>query len=258
MAAGKGTRMGLPEGVNKCSIPLSRNKYDTTINRLIKQFDQEVNVVVVGYGAESVINSISPDYLGGDSSKKVHIVHNPLSEICGSGYTLYCAKELINNYCITGDEPCCYFAEGDSMYSDEIVDEFCYKTSSSVLIRSPRYLSSRSVAVLERDRRVLSMIYDTSHQFNFQELSKINCNDRIEVYESMQLWKICGDQAKKTFIDNLTNNPYSTNLSPFLDLIPEGLLETHYMSNDCSERWINLNTKEDVKTAKQLIKEGKL
>lgn len=258
MAAGKGTRMGLPEGINKCSLPLSENKFDTSINRLIKQFKQTVNVIVVGYGAESVVNSIDSGYLFSNPLTKIHIVHNPLSETCGSGYTLYCAKEYIESYCIKGDDPVCYFAEGDSVYSNEVIDEFMNSEDSSVLVRSPRYLSNRSVAVLDRGRRVQSMIYDTSHEFNFQELSKIQCKDGIEVSESMQLWKICGTRVKKSFVDKLVEDPHSTNLSPFLEIASEGLFKTHYLGDEFSEGWANLNTKEDYEKTKQLIQEGKL
>lgn len=258
MAAGKGTRMGLPEGVNKCSLPLSENKFDTSVNRLIKQFNQTVNVVVVGYGAESVTDSIDLGYLSSSSLTKIHIVHNPLATNFGSGYTLYCAKEYIKNYCIEGDDPVCYFAEGDSVYSDEVVNKFMCSRDSSVLVRSPCYLSNRSVAVLDRFCQVQSMIYDTSHKFNFQELSKIQCKDGIEVSESMQLWKICGTRAKKSFVDKLTRDPRGTNLSPFLEIASEGLFKTCYISDEFSEGWANLNTKEDYEKTKQLIQEGKL
>ena len=72
LAAGKGSRMGLPEGQSKCGVivpGLNRSSVDRLIDQFYLRGERQF-VVVLGYGAESVVESIS------DHKNHIKFVYN--------------------------------------------------------------------------------------------------------------------------------------------------------------------------------------
>lgn len=260
MAAGQGSRMNLGEGINKCSMILPGINM-TSIDRLISQFDQKINILVVGYGSQSIIDNLKESTL----ESITRIIYNPYYDKYGSGYSLSCALDSISYYIKNDDDPI-FFVEGDSVYSDDVVSEFKYDSSrlssseeGSVLVRNPSYLSDSSVLVISNNTdHVLSFVYDPSHTIDFSAYGMISNTDGINFYDSMQLWSI-GRDARSEFIKNIvpTNhlinigNPNKTNLYPF---IRYNNMSINYFYDDPNKtNWVNLNTREDINKVKEVI-----
>lgn len=233
LAAGRGSRMGLPDGISKCSIEING---ETPVNRLIRQFreqGEEKFKVVIGYGADSVIQSLKED---------CELVYNRFHSILGCAYSLSCVD--------IEKEGTVYIVEGDSIFSDENIHCICRSMSTSVLARSPEYITERSVSINNHARPDTTFNYDKTHKYAFK------CDD----YESMQLWKIKGvDVTKLSTVLKIYHNSCSKIGEGYSDasgVFPLNLMCSYFcpvVSPD-PEGWINLNTEDDIKKAKEMIK----
>lgn len=251
LAAGKGSRMGLPEGQSKCGVivpGLNRSSVDRLIDQFYLRGERQF-VVVLGYGAESVVESIS------NHADDINFVYNPFYESKGCGYSL----SLVGPYLRPSNDNIVYILEGDSIYSDRNIDTICSGVLSGSLVRSSNYLSKRSVGVIcneanlhdENYQKIISYVYDQSHQSDFESVKNL-FKDGYSLYESMQLWKITG-QDIKYFLDTLSQFKLtSSNLYPYRDMIRcnRMLLPIH---SDDPTRWVNLNTKEDLNKAVEVV-----
>lgn len=247
LAAGKGSRMGLKEGVSKCAVPLPGSDQLTSVSRLINQFylyGHREFVVVIGYGGNAV--AITTEVPTGAN---VHFVYNPCYLGNGCGYSVACGASLAPSY--IKDTYNMIIVEGDTVTSNDNIKYLCtdQKGRSTVLCRSSEYLSDRSVAVLadQRTQRVLRFIYDQKHKFDFKNISNVDC-----FYDSCQMWKF--SYADALLISEKFNeykliadqNPFGAQDSGVF-VINQNLFEIDMKARECAkpEEWINLNTKED-------------
>lgn len=254
MAAGRGSRMGLKEGMSKCSICLDDFTKVGSVSNLINQFlrlgiDKNFTVVV-GYASTHLVNSINRSK---DKGVNVTYVYNNFWEDYGSGYSLSTAWSTIQD-----DEPL-YIVEGDSVFSDHNLNLISSYSVSLCLVRGKDYLSSKSVAVLSHGIKVMAFLYDSTHMTDFSTFTQTN----LDTYDSMQLWKINRDDVKqfKRILKDI-NQDYlnygssgfkdQTNLTPLNRMISHGL-SISYIETDDPDGWVNLNTKKDIEKAKNLI-----
>lgn len=183
LAAGQGSRMGLEEGVSKCSVKLPDGR--SSVRRLIDQFKslgETKFVVVIGYGSDSVVKSV-----GTDHQVDVSYVYNGNYSDRGCNYSLACAEGSIDS------RENVIVVEGDLVTSDDNLQTIVDSTESAVLVRPPCFLSEKSVAVICDDdcTQVLKFVYDKSHHFKMQDLPEIFS----QVFDSSQVWKISRDNV---------------------------------------------------------------
>lgn len=249
LAAGKGSRMGLKEGVSKCAVPLPGLSQRTSVSRLIDQFylyGHREFIVVTGYGCKDVaIRTEVP------TGANVHFVYNPCYLGNGCGYSVACGVSLASTNLIK-DTYNMIIVEGDTVTSDDNVEYFCADKkggNTEVLCRSSFYFSEKSVAVLadQRTQRVLKFLYDQSHQFDFKSISTVDC-----FYDSCQMWKFSYTDAQ-LISEKFNEYKIKADQNPFGDgssgvfVINQNLFEIDMKARECAkpEEWINLNTQED-------------
>lgn len=247
-AAGKGNRMGLPEGISKCSITIDPISGASSVVLLIEQMrrvcGEKEFIIVLGYGADSVVKSIKESL----SYKDINIkyMYNPRYED-GCYFTVECAYPSL----LSGESPV-YFIEGDSIYTDSVVREIHKDQRSCSAVRCYDYLTTRSVAVLQSSTfsPVSLYVYDPTHEIEMSQFHKLGVN----VYDSMQLWKITDKVLLKESFEELKDQSdripnEATNLLIFNQYISHGGKIIPRLVSD-PDGWINLNTKEDVERAR--------
>ncbi len=244
LCAGQGSRLGLPGGQNKCAVPLAgTTPVEYTVSSLLDMGVAQVTIVV-GYGAESVRDALS-DY---DGSGKVFFVENESYLRHGCNYSLACG---LMDESVSGMERV-LIAEGDSLLDRRAIGQMIHTDSgAAVLVRPKRYVDpTRSVITVGRDNVILRYVYDTTHRGVFPKLEQ----DETVVGESMQLWLFAGNalrrlrslleeyrlEADKSDTPMLHSGVYSINM------LGE---KTKPVFAEEPERWINLNTQEDLRKA---------
>lgn len=253
MAAGRGSRMGLEEGRSKCSIDLNGSylcSVSNTINQFVRLGIDKNFVVVTGYSNIHLVSTIN---FSKDKTANVTYIYNNFWENRGSCYSLVTAWSTIQE-----NEPL-YIVEGDSVFSDDNLNLISSCEESSCLVRSGGYLSSRSVAVVTNFDKVSVFMYDSTHSTDFSKFNEIN----LKTYDSMQLWKISSSDTKlfKRILKEVSQNYIDygssgfkdqTNLVPLNRIISLGVT-MNFVETEDPDGWVNLNTKEDIQKAKDLI-----
>lgn len=262
LAAGKGSRFsGLPEGTSKCSTRIFPQSPMTTISYLIdtvrslKGHEEETFCIILGYGAQSVVDTLKQYDPG---LKGIYFVYNPHYETRGCNYSLSCAYPYIK------DQRSLLIVEGDSVYSKKNISEMLSHsfTGTCVLSRSSDYLTCKSVGVVcnpgmnLNDLSAFQFIYDQSHQDDLTHLLPY-----FIVKESMQMWKVCGDdaQALKSVLSEYYNGSednYSFQESGVFSLnemISRTSTRMKVINSPDPNGWININTPEDVKRVREVV-----
>lgn len=245
LAAGRGSRMELKDGVSKCSVTLPDGR--SSVRRLIDQFvnlGEKEFVVVVGYGAESVVKSV-----GNVIGASVCFIYNGNYDTRGCEYSLACSAPILD---INKD---LIIVEGDLVTTESNLEAIVQYHDNSVLVRPPEYLGDRSVAVIcsEGNRIVLKFLYDKSHCFNMKTLERIV----PEIHDSFQIWKISSGSSLKDFKELLetykeradsSSSDKDYKFAPGLLSINE-FTTRHIMKTvtvPSPDEWMNLNSQDDI------------
>lgn len=274
LAAGKGSRMGLEEGVSKCAVPCVGTPEESTVSRLLRQFKEEGHedfVIVTGYGAESVYKNTKIP-----KGARVHWVHNPRYADFGCCYSTALGvtvavglmrshkdEEVSKDYAPYNS---LIIVEGDTVTSYRNLMDFHHgglsplSRVSEVLCRESSFLSNKSVAVLtDEGSRVRRFLYDQNHKFDFTQIAHID-----KFYDSCQMWKF-------TYEDALLLSKVSQEYKMKVEIQNFGPENGVYLFNQilskievkpllCSESksWFNLNTRDDLNNIKKLSFLGRL
>lgn len=244
LCAGMGSRLHLPDGVNKCAKTIGCiSPAEYTISKLVKAGIPKV-AVVVGYAASSVREALKDFAQCG----VVEFVENPLYDRYGCNYSLSCA---IQAACI---KECArlIITEGDSLlHGDSIFQIAEEEGEAASLVRSPEYVDpKRSVIAMGIEGKINRYEYDTTHS---GRLTWVENGEEI-IGESMQMWIFAGNtlrrlkeeleqyalRVKKAKEPMLHSGVYSINklgvkIKPVFSEQPDA--------------WINLNTPEDLRRA---------
>lgn len=260
LAAGQGSRMKIIG--SKCALSIN-NETGSSVNRLVSQLNSQGNnhniVVVTGFDCNNVVKSIRDQH-------NVKFAYNPYYATLGSAYSLACAYPYLDQEIPT------FILEGDSIYSDDIINDYINNQVNDVnyiLSRESRFLNKRSVITLKslEEGRVLSLVYDPKHKLVPNSKNRLGTftSFGIDAFESMQIWRVdsnCtrvladvlnwvyeikGDFARQPDT-KVINHLICTRGIPFEPILVDWCLE-----ND----WINLNTQEDFELAKEFIKKEK-
>lgn len=260
MAAGRGSRMGLPEGVSKCSATIGwYGKQELcSVTRLILQVCNYSNerdfVVVVGYGSESLISKIE-DFDFGDYQVNIKFCSNNKWMTDGSGRSLQKGLCSVLPSTKFKEDENLYLFEGDAVYCDSNIQALLESQLTCVLVRSEEYLTTSSVAVLMHPlvHRILSFLYDKTHQTQMGMLRNLD----MKVFDSMQAWKLKGHSDIMTLYYVLVDctDVSSTNLDGLNLAFALGDLKMTYCLSKDPEGWVNLNTSEDLIRAQRLVLE---
>lgn len=251
LAAGKGSRMNLKGNVSKCSVTLPDGSGDSSVARLVRQFKslgETKFVIVVGYGAESVVKSVE---VNGESIPEVDItwIYNGKYETRGCEYSLACAASSIEE-----EDDHLIIVEGDLVTTRNNLATIVETPSTSVLVRDKNLLCKKSVAVLCDDEgvRAIKFLYDKSHELDMSLLRHLTDN----VYDSFQVWRINKDDLME-FKSRLSSyKRYADDISSGKDFkMASGLLTINSLILDRPmnalhvpdpNSWINLNSESDI------------
>jgi CTP:molybdopterin cytidylyltransferase MocA len=248
LCAGVGSRMGLPGGINKCALRIgTTTPIRHTVSALIKSGVDDV-FIVLGYEAESVKATVS-EYNG---AGKINFVYNEFYDYHGCEYSLSCGVKCISGLSYNR----LIIAEGDSLLSFASINNLINSSSEAAsLVRSASYIDyKRSVIAIGTENMINRYEYDTGHKGVPPILS--DCEKIIG--ESMQLWMFSGAVLQE-LTELLINYNHMANQSetPMRD---SGLYSINRLGMDISpvfsdkpDEWINLNTKKDVKKAKEVL-----
>lgn len=245
LAAGKGSRMGLRDGVSKCSVTLPDGR--SSVRRLIDQFinlGEKDFVVIVGYGAESVVKSV-----GNVTEASVCFVYNGNYDTRGCEYSLSCSAPILD---INKD---LIIVEGDLVTTASNLEAITQYHDNAVLVRPSSHLCDRSVAVVCSDdnRQVLKFLYDKCHTFDMKSLEKIV----PQIYDSFQVWKISSGSSLvdfkyllklyKEFADDESSDKdykFESGLLSINEFVTRHVMSTVLVPDP--DKWINLNSKDDI------------
>lgn len=263
LAAGRGSRAGgLTEDTSKCVIDLDRT--NPIVHTLRSFEDAGVNnaIVVTGYHEAKVRCEVNKLLHRFGSKMNVTFVYNKDYDFHGCEYSLSCASEEMKKYDTV------IITEGDLImdpsYIKRIVED---KSESGALFRHPDFIIDTKSVVGVRDVKnpdnpdVHNYVYDSTHK---SVLDFIYDKSTI-IGDSMQVWKFSGKSLgmlvnylsayrKEADMIKLTEGrPYTHNgLHNINKTIKRNPFKAIMVPKSDSEKWFNLNTKEDIEKAKTL------
>lgn len=244
LCAGQGSRLGLPDGQNKCAVPVAgTTPVEYTVSSFLDMGVDQVTVVV-GYGEKSVRDALS--YY--NESDRLFFAENKSYLRHGCNYSLACG---MMDESVSGVERI-LIAEGDSLLDRRSIEQMVHTNSeAAVLVRPKRYVDpARSVTTVGRDNIILQYVYDTSHRGVFPELKR---GENV-IGESMQLWLFSGKALRRLrrllkeyrMEADVTNTPMLHSGVHSINMLEE---KTKPVFSEEPERWINLNTPDDLRKA---------
>lgn len=268
LAAGIGSRFGDSE-ISKCAVPLplSYCGKETPITRLVRQFSERGQrrfTVIIGHCCSSVIKALS---VFEDKGLDIRFIYNPYYKTKGCSYSVQKSFNVVGE-CLKLGEPL-YIVEGDSVYGDSIIDSIVKFNDTCVVTRPGSFMTTRSVGVelIKNSDQVRNFFYDSKHQVNYENLDKTN------IRESMQIWKFLSlndlFSSLKRY-EHLTNNietkdfVFQTSgvfqINDALDYglsmrildASRGLSVSAVGKRSACCQWVNINTKEDLESLKEL------
>lgn len=244
LCAGMGSRLGLPEGQNKCAVSIAGiTPIQYTASALLDAGVDSITVVV-GYAPESVKKALS----GYSKADRIRFVENIYYDRYGCNYSLACA--MADGHTEKADRV--IIAEGDSLLSRNSVKQIvCREEEAASLVRDKSYVDpARSVIAAGRAGKISRYEYDTSHRGMMPKLAEGEC----VIGESMQLWLFAGkalgklrallreyrEEAEQCGKRMLHSGVYSINMLG---------KKIEPVFSDEPEKWINLNTEDDLRKA---------
>lgn len=244
LCAGLGSRIGLPEGQNKCAAAVRETSpVQYGVSSLLEAGVDQV-IVVTGYASDSVRMALS-DYEG---DKRIRLIHNPCYSKHGCNYSLACGMEAV----AAEKAGRVIIAEGDSLLHRESIQQLVsQKADAASLVREKAYVDrKRSVIAVGCKGKILRYEYDPSHT---GQVSICKGGEDI-LGESMQLWSFSGrplEVLKKLMMDYKSradkgNEPM---LHSGIYSINQIEMEIEPVLSRRPEDWINLNTQDDLRKA---------
>jgi len=245
LCAGMGSRIGLPEGENKCAVSIAgtspiRHTAASLLRRGVSQI-----FVVVGYAAESVWAALADDM----QSERIHFVVNPNYNWHGCNYSLACGvtNTLLRHKRIV-------IAEGDSLLGEYAIEQLLHmNVPAASLLRDRSYIDySRSVIAVGDEQGISAYQYDSTHT----GIQPSWLGEQEILGESMQLWSFSGQALEqlKNFL-NVYKTEAESGKSPFshsgVHTINALGIPIQPVFAKYPEEWINLNTQEDLRRAER-------
>lgn len=244
LCAGIGSRLGLPEGQNKCAVSIAGiTPIQYTASALLDAGVDRITVVV-GYASESVKKAL----FGYDRLDRIRFAENIYYDKHGCNYSLACG--MMDDQTENADRV--IIAEGDSLLSRRSIEQIVRKEEEAVsLVRDKGYADpARSVIAVGRAGKIFRYEYDTSHSGVMPKLAE----GESVIGDSMQLWLFAGEalgrlrellreyreEADRSGKPMLHSGVYSINM------LGE---EIEPVFSDEPNGWINLNTQEDLRKA---------
>lgn len=247
LCAGVGSRLGLSPTENKCAVRISgtcpvRHSAAALLRAGVDQI-----IVVLGHASVSIKEALA-DY---ERSGVVHFVSNPHYSRHGCNYSLSCA--MSSSYLERMERV--IVAEGDSLLSEDSIRQLAGADAPAAsLLRDMSYIDySKSVVAIGRGGKILRYGYDGAH---------IGIQPTLEEYEqimgeSMQLWAFSGAPLQKLReLLRAYKEKADGSEAPFLHsgVYSINMLGTEIepVYSDWPEKWINLNTRNDLRKAEML------
>lgn len=244
LCAGMGSRLGLPDGVNKCANRIGGlSPIEYTVSELVAAGIPKV-AVVVGYAASSVREALKAFAGRG----VVEFVENPFYDRHGCNYSLSCA---IKAPCVRACQRL-IIAEGDSLlHRASILQIAGVEADAASLVRAPEYVDpTRSVVAMGTEGQINRYAYDTTHK---GRLPLAESGEEI-IGESMQMWTFAGDTLRR-LKEALEEYALSAQKAE-TPMLHSGVYSINQLGakikpvfSEQPDQWINLNTQEDLKRA---------
>lgn len=245
LCAGLGSRMGLPENINKCAIALNgTSAVRHTVSILLELGYKEI-LIVVGH-AEAHIRDAVADM---PQSASLKFILNDKYNFHGCNYSTACGVLAVSKKTSK-----VLIIEGDSLHHPESIQKIAdTKESAASLIRSGDFIDPyRSVIAIGNNNKISRYFYDREHVGTLPSLHE---NENI-IGECMLLQSFSGSaleelrmlfQSYKNIADK-SKEPMSESGSYSIDMIKASIIPIMSKHPKC---WINLNTQDDLKKAKE-------
>jgi len=230
LAAGVGSRLKeLTKNIPKCLLNLNNSTtiLDFQISTLIKfaDLDYSDNFVVGGYKFESL------KYL---EDKGINLIFNPKYKDWNNIYSFYLIKENVSNNF--------YLLNGDTIYHPDILKNLVNTDSNTYfVVDNVKILGKEEMKVLIKNNRILKFgknIQSRESDGEYIGVAKFNKNDA----------KVIFNKIEDLINEEETGIWYELAINKVLDKIIAKPIYTNRLL------WIEIDTKEDYKKAKEIFK----
>lgn len=257
LAAGRGSRAGeVTDNQSKCVVDLDRTNPILHTLRSFEKVGVTDAIVVTGYQESGVRCAVNKGLHHFGSKMNVKFVYNQDFDYHGCEYSLSCAASEMKKYNTV------IITEGDLIMDPEYIKRIVEDNSpSAALFRDKRHIidTKSVVGVSDSDTSYVDKyVYDSTHE---SVLRFIYDKDTI-VGDSMQVWKFSGDSLKKlvSTLECYKRDADTSKVSEDRPYKHNGLYSINKVIKDQpikavvlpeADRWHNLNTKEDINTARK-------
>jgi NDP-sugar pyrophosphorylase family protein len=244
LCAGVGSRMGLAADINKCAADLNGTSAIAHTVAAFKACGVTDIALVVGHAAQSVRRAIAKRGL------ITRFIQNDKYNIHGCNYSVACGV----TDALTLQARRVIIAEGDSLlHPDSIAAMVNANQPAAALVRSPDYVSfARSVTAIGVDGSITRYAYNQDHTDQPPAMD----DNEIIIGESMQVWSF--SQKPLDNLRRLLREYKNTADGQAAPMSESGVFSINEIAEPISpirssrpEHWINLNTAQDIKKARE-------
>lgn len=192
--SGQGTRMGVLTSEHpKCMTEISSK--ETILSRQLKQLrDLQIEEIVITTG---MFDKVLVDYCNGfDLPIKLIFVNNPLFRETNYIYSIYCAREYLNDDIL--------LMHGDLVFENEVLDAVLSNENSCMTVSSTLPLPEKDFKAVINDNKITKVgIEFFENAVSAQPLYKLLKND-------MKIWldkitEFCENHDTKCYAENALN-----------------------------------------------------
>jgi choline kinase len=249
LCAGVGSRMGLRQkDINKCALPIGKTTPIRHMTTALLQSGVDRIVIITGFAAESVMSALSKSA----QPERISFINNQFYDYHGCNYSLSCSTD--SEYMMNAQR--LIIAEGDSLLHESSIAKLVNsKASRASLLRDSSFIDyTRSVIAIGKRKKITRFEYDTNHT----GLPPVLSDNENLIGESMQLWSFTSDASAglKKLLQEYKNlaekskTPLTHSGVYSINKLGVSILPVFA---DKPDEWINLNTEQDLKKAKEVL-----
>lgn len=242
LCAGMGSRMGLPDSLNKCAAPIGGACAARHTAASLAVCGVKRIIIVTGHAEASIKSALE----GFGEKCCIQFVYNPYYAFHGCNYSLACGANH------AGRPDRLIIAEGDSLLHPDLIAQVLSTEADAVsLVRPDSYLDfSRSVIAIGRSGKITRYAYNMHHTNSCPQLA----DGENVMGESMQIWSFSGNVLNRLL--SLLHQYSALADADVLPMTESGVYSINQLACEITpiqaalpECWFNLNTPNDFMKA---------
>ncbi|MBI9052567.1 MAG: aminotransferase class I/II-fold pyridoxal phosphate-dependent enzyme [Bacteroidales bacterium] len=240
LAAGMGKRLAdLTEQTTKCMVHVNGVPLINRALDVLTDFDLSRIVIVVGYKGEKLKEHLGDTY----NNVPIEYVENPIYDITNNIYSLFLAKDLL-------DEDDTLLVESDLIFNRSIIEKaLAYpENENAIVVDKYQAWMEGTVAEIDKNKQVTRFL--SKNEFKFRDVE--------DYYKTVNIYRFSKEFSKKhyspfleAYCKSVGHNEYYENVLKVLAFLDSTKLNACVLSEE--DKWYEIDDKQDLHNAETLF-----